>query len=136
MRREIISLYPVFDVQEEDEWILFIYRLNKTINERGAVVHSAFGFKTKQSAQDAEGMLSEWLDSVEIYDGNDLSFFKAQVKEKSGCILDGDCWKPHELAYIDPDTYELYKVLQGPDRVVCYRRRSHEATEQDDSGRR
>lgn len=83
-----------FDVNDEDEYILFIIRYDKDINEDGIVLNSAQGFVNEVDARKAYKLVDEILRLTHYEYPTDM-YYDACLLKKSQCFFIDGYWRPY-----------------------------------------
>lgn len=89
-----------FDVDDEDEYLVFVVRYDKDINKYGGAINSCVGFVNEKDAMKACRFMEEMLKLTQ-YEKPTHIFYGAQRYKKSDCVFVDGYWKPSIWSQIE-----------------------------------
>lgn len=95
-----------FDVNDEDEYILFIIRYDKDINKYGFALNSAQGFKSSTDAERAYELIKDILYPTRFERPTDM-FYEAMLSKKSQCFFIDGYWRPYSNIPIESENDKI-----------------------------
>lgn len=108
MKEYFPEFFHRFDVKDDDEYIVFIIRYDKDINEYGIALNSAQGFSNESDAERANDLLNGILRFTSFENPTTISY-ESRLYKKDSCFFIDGYWRPYTNISIEN---ENDKILQ------------------------